>query len=502
MKKQAKEDAYLHILKYTGLFGGVQGLSILVGIVRNKLVAMILGPDGMGLISLFNSSIKLVSDSTNFGISMSAVKTLSEAFETGNDARIESDIRLIRCWSVLTALLGMVVCVALSPLLNQWTFSWGDHTLHFVLLAPVVALTAITGGETSILKAARKLNRLAAISVYNLIFALVVTIPLYYYFGEAAIVPSLVLVALGQCLTTMVYSCYLYPPKLSAFRRSVREGKGLIGLGLAFVLAGILGSGAEFVIRSYMNYTGNLASVGLYNAGFMITMTYAGMVFSAMETDYFPRLSGISDLGTAFSHTVNSQIEISLLIVSPLVVIFIVCLPCLLPLLFSVKFLPVIGMMRFALVAMMLRAINLPLEYITLSRGDSKTYLFLEGVYDVVFVLAVIIGFEYGGVTGTGLALLLTNSFNFVMVLVIVSVRYKVVLSQSVRRYILIQLPLGLVTCYVTFVATGWLYWTLGIGCFACSLFTSLYILRSKTHFWEATKHKCYGYIKRILRRP
>jgi O-antigen/teichoic acid export membrane protein len=39
---------------------------------------MILGPEGMGLISLFNSTIKWVSDSTNFGISMSAVRDISE----------------------------------------------------------------------------------------------------------------------------------------------------------------------------------------------------------------------------------------------------------------------------------------------------------------------------------------------------------------------------------------------------------------------------------------
>ena len=49
MEKQEKDDSYSHILKYTSLFGGVQGLGILVGIVRNKLVALLLGPDGMGL---------------------------------------------------------------------------------------------------------------------------------------------------------------------------------------------------------------------------------------------------------------------------------------------------------------------------------------------------------------------------------------------------------------------------------------------------------------------
>ena len=98
MEKQEKDDSYSHILKYTSLFGGVQGLGILVGIVRNKLVALLLGPDGMGLVSLFNSTIKLVSDSTNFGLSMSAVKNLSEAYDTGDDEKVRHVVRLVRSW--------------------------------------------------------------------------------------------------------------------------------------------------------------------------------------------------------------------------------------------------------------------------------------------------------------------------------------------------------------------------------------------------------------------
>ena len=111
----------------------------------------------------------------------------------------------------------------------------------------------------------------------------------------------------------------------------------MIRLGVAFVLAGVLGSGGDFVIRSYLNNTGDLSTVGLFNAGYMMTMTYVGMVFSAMETDYFPRLSGIQKLGTQLNETVNHQMEVSLLLVAPLLVFFIMGLPVLLPLLYSGK---------------------------------------------------------------------------------------------------------------------------------------------------------------------
>ena len=92
----------------------------------------------------------------------------------------------------------------------------------------------------------------------------------------------------------------------------------MIRLGTAFVLAGILGSGAELIIRSYLNNVADLSTVGFYNAGFMMTMVYAGMVFSAMETDYFPRLSGVNSLRFTFNQIVNRQIEVTLLLISPL----------------------------------------------------------------------------------------------------------------------------------------------------------------------------------------
>ena len=155
MKKTNHSDSYSHVLKYTGLFGGVQGINILVGIVRNKLVATILGPAGMGLISLFNSTINLLSNATNLGISMSAVKNISEAWDRGDKTALNRIVSMVRAWSLLTALAGFLLCIVLSHLLSKWTFGWGNHTLHFVLLSPIVAMMAITGGEMAILKGNR-----------------------------------------------------------------------------------------------------------------------------------------------------------------------------------------------------------------------------------------------------------------------------------------------------------------------------------------------------------
>ena len=57
--------SYSHILKYTSLFGGVQMLNILIGLIRNKLVAVLLGPLGMGIVALYTSTINFIVNTSN-----------------------------------------------------------------------------------------------------------------------------------------------------------------------------------------------------------------------------------------------------------------------------------------------------------------------------------------------------------------------------------------------------------------------------------------------------
>lgn len=494
MNKTKDDGGYGHILKYTGLFGSVQVLSIVINLVRNKLVAVLLGPAGMGLVALFNSSINFVSQATNLGVSFSAVRHLSELFDKGDEAAIVRYVGVVRCWGVVTALVGMLVFALLGPFLSDWLFSWGNHTLHFVLLSPVVAMLAITGCEMAILKGVRQLRSIAAVQVWTMVATLVVSVPVYWIFGMSGIVPVLVLCAFASMVLTMRSSFRLYPLRMGRDRRRMLgEGVDMVRLGVSFVLAGILGSGAEMVVRTFLNVSGDLDIVGLYNAGYMLTVTYAGMVFSAMETDYFPRLSAINHDNVAVRQLANRQIEVSLLIMAPMLAVLVVFLPLLLPLLYSGKFLPVVPMTQVAVFSMYFKAASLPVAYITLAKGDSTAYFLLEGIYDVVFVLLVVFGFQWWALVGTGYALALAHLFDLLIVWTYAYVRYGYVPSSQVLRYMAIQYPLGLAAYLATLVHSAWLCWLCGIAVAAVSAGVSLYIIIYKnTSLWEALKQKYF----------
>ncbi len=472
-----RKTNYSHILKYTSLFGGVQGLNIMIGLVRNKLVALILGPEGMGLISLFNSTVNLMSGSTNLGIPTSGVKNLSFVFEQGDVAAVRHHVKLIRSWSLLTAVLGTLLCFLLSPLLDRWTFTWGDHTLHFMVLSPVVGLLAITGGEMAILKALRRMRRLAVISVLNVVMTLITSVPIYYFYGESGIVPSLVLAAFMQMVITICYSYRVHPLSLSFSKSLLGEGFDMVKLGVAFVLAAVLGTGAEFVIRSYLNRVALLDTVGLYNSAYMIVVTYGGMIFASLDTEYFPRLSAQTTDMKAFCQTVCSQIEASLLLICPMLIMLAFLMPIVIPLLFSSRFDSIVGMAQIAVLALYFRAIYLPMAYMNLAKGCSVAFLVLEAISAVILVASVVIGWRLHGLNGIGYAMFAAYFLDFLITLIYVTLRFGFRLSRRIVIYMLLHLPLIALTYVGMHSESVYNYWVWCVLLMLVSAVVSVYYL-------------------------
>lgn len=490
MEQKEKQSAYHHIMKYTSLFGGIQMLNMMVGIVRNKLVAMILGPGGMGLLSLFNSTIKLVSDSTNLGIATSGVKTIAQDYDENNIKATYHSVDMIRMWSFLTGLFGFVVCALFGSFFSSFTFTWGNHSLHFILLSPIVAMTAITSGEMAILKGAQRLHDIMMLSTAYAIAVTLISIPIYYTFGESGIVPSLCIAALVYMLLTIRYSHKLFPYRLKICRQLIVEGSDMVRLGVAFVLAGILGSGADFLIKAILNNYGGLDVVGLYNAGYVMTFMYAGIVFSAMESDYFPRLSAIGKETAALNKCVNQQIEVTLLLVAPMLIGFLVVMPILLPMLYSKGFTPVVSMVQVSILAMVVRALALPVEYIPLANGNSKLYLAVEAIYDILMVALTFVGYQALGLYGTGLALTVAMIADYIVACIIMNKHYGYKMSAEVAKYASIQLPLAVVAYLSSLISTTWISWSIGILTTIISAAISIIILHKKTSLWQKLINK------------
>ncbi|MCM1311436.1 MAG: oligosaccharide flippase family protein [Bacteroides sp.] len=489
--EQENDTTYDHVIKYTGLFGGVQGITMLMGIVRNKIAAMLLGPSGIALVSIYNKVMSLVNQSTNFGISFSAVRHVAELFDMGDEKTVVDFVNTVRTWSLLTAVLGMLVCCVLSPWISLWTFKNYDYTLTFCLLSPVAATMALTGGEIAILKGMKQLKKVATISVFAAFATLLICSPVYFFLGIRGIVFSLVAGNIAVLCVHLWFSTKVVSWSTSVRSMSnVMKGVPMIKLGVAYIIAGLFGQGADYIINTSIFRIGELADVGLYNTGYIMAVSYASLVFVAIEADYFPRLSAAERDTDRMNHTVNQQMEVCVLLIAPCLIFFVIAMPLIISVLYSADFMAAVPMAVSASFFMFFKALTLPVAYLPLAKGDSKMYMFTELIYDVFIAIVIPVAFRMYGLVGAGWALSLGGFIDFVIIHVFYRLKYKFKFDFSPVRFYVIQFLLFSAAVYAALQLGTVLKWLVGMIMLSASLFFSLRVLRRETTLMKDLKKK------------
>ncbi len=441
MKNPEKEDStYGHILKYTGLLGGVQVFNVVINMVRNKFAAVMVGMIGLGLIDIYSRSIELLGSATNFGLGISAVRRLSKLYDRGDMKTMAYHVEIIRTWVLFTAVLGAVLSLALAAPLSLWTTESTDYTRSFALLSVAVFCTTLTGGELAILKGTRQLKRMAAVSTLSALGMLLIAVPLYWAFNIRGIAPTLAATAFVTLLLNLRAATRTFPYRVSL--RTPRlwlQGSHLLRVGASFIAAGVVAATAEMLIRSYISNIGGFRAVGLYAAGITLSVNYVRLVFVAVDSDYFPRITAAIKNKGRMNHLANCQIDVLVMLMVPVLIAFALGLPVVIRLLYTTDFLRVIPMVLSALFYMYFKAIYTPVAYLSLAKGDALVYFLMETLYYVVLVIAVPLGYHYFNLGGAGLGLMVANLIDLLAIHAVYSRRYGFRFQSSTIRRCLLQ---------------------------------------------------------------
>ena len=91
-----RNNSYKQVLKATSIFGGVHFLGMIISIIKSKFIAVLLGAHGMGVISLLNATIDLISEFIKIGLYTSAVKDIAYAKMNTNEGEIQNLIGVLK----------------------------------------------------------------------------------------------------------------------------------------------------------------------------------------------------------------------------------------------------------------------------------------------------------------------------------------------------------------------------------------------------------------------
>ena len=494
-KSKPSVNNYGRAVKYLGIFGGAQGISVFLSLVRNKCAWVLLGPSGLGIIALYNRTIQLFSDITGLSLSLSAVRHMSDAYSNSDEQTVRHCVKVVRSIALLTGIVGMLLLLVMSPLVSQWTFEGsGYYTARIAMLSPVVLFMAVSGGELAILRGVKQPGKIAMYTLWTAVSAVLATVPLYYAMGHAGIFPAILLVALLQMAGALFFSTGLYPYKASPFSVTLlRRGLDIVKLGAGYIYASILVSGSIWLICQVLTNLDGEAATGLFTAGYVFVGMLPSILFAAFDSDYYPRLSGLFAQKTERDRMVNEHIEIHLLVQVPVILCVVVLLPWISRLLYSSDFMPALQMTQIAVLALTLHVVTYPISFMPVSKGDTLIFAAQETVYNVSFVAFTLLGFYYHGWLGAGVGMAMARMLDLLVVYTIARTRYSFRLSKSASVYLIIALVLCLSTLYLIFVGDTWST-HLSFAVAGLSVALSLYALSRHGNFLTSL-------IKRIFRK-
>ncbi len=440
------------ILRTMSIFGSIELLSILCAIIRTKLVALWIGAAGVGILSLFNTTISMLASILSLNIRSSAVREISAATADERNLICHTTNRL----GIVLGITTTIIVAAISPLLSLSTFGSYDYTWAFLLLSTTMFAAVLSDSRRALLQSLDMLRPLAKMTVFGAVTSTIIAIPLFYFFRLHAIVPVLLIFS----FTTMTF---LFIPNINLPKIDLPKGKSrqtmkqMLKLGSYLTIASATTLIADYLLRIYLNNFESIETVGLFQAGNTIIRTYIGIIFTAIAVEYFPRLSSIVQRKRATQVVVSHQISVVTWLLMPIIVIFISADELIIRILYSEAFLDILPYVSIAIIGTILRGVSWCVAYIIIARGDGKAYIATEAISAVAMLVFSVIGWNLWGYAGLGIASISEFVLYTIVTACVCRYRYGFSILPRVQILVIVALIVTSIALFAKIIGGWWL---------------------------------------------
>lgn len=372
--------SYRRMLRSTSIIGGASVLNILIGLIRTKVLAILLGPAGVGLVSLYVSLMSTASAVASMGVGMVGTRQVAEAAGQDDAEALAVVKRAMQLGTLFLSVMGALLVWLMRDTLALHVLGDVKHSGVVAWLSLGVALSVAAASQGAMLQGLRRIGDMARVSVYGSALNTVLGLALLWRWGGDSLVAY---VLFGPLISFILGRWYVSRlPKVSNQKISMQELAQqwgmLLRLGVPFMAAGLVATLVQLWIRVEVGNTLGEDALGHFQASWMISMQYIGFVLGAMGADYYPRLTALINDHQAATRLVNEQTQIGLLLSAPVFIAMLGVTPWVIHLLYSAEFLPAVEILRWQVLGDVLKVASWPLGFIILAAGAGKTYFWSE----------------------------------------------------------------------------------------------------------------------------
>lgn len=411
-------------------------INILIGLLRMKMVAVLIGPAGVGLIGLYSNLIQTATTVAGLGIGNVGTRRIAEAHVEGGEDEVGRTRRILFWGALILSMLGAIFFWLLRDFISKQVFDDPKKSKYIAWLAIGVALNVGAVSQSALLTGMRRIGDLARINVLAGFLGTALNIAILWVWGmqgliAVTLVSPAVTLLLGHIFVSRLGPPHGRPPVLNEM---VREWRELARLGFAFMLSGVFTTAGVLFVRALVQQELGPDALGQFQAAWVVGMTYLGVVLGAMGTDYFPRLTSVIKDPDAATRMVNEQAEVALMLTAPILLLLLGFVPWVISLLYTSDFGPAADILRWQLLGDILKVVSWPMGFVIVAAGAGKTYIGTQATQMTVFVLGVALGLPHFGIEATGIAFTAMYAVGLTMNFWLARRHIRFLMSRAVRN--------------------------------------------------------------------
>ncbi len=406
-------SSYRRILKNSSIIGGSSVARVGIGLIRTKVLALILGPAGVGIASLYSGFLNTAGALATMGLGTVGTRQIAEAFSK-EDAHAMAVARRAMLWgTLLLAAAAMLAVWSLRSILARLVLGSSSYASAIGWLALGVGLLVAAAAQSALLQGMYRIGDLARVTVWAAVLNAALGIASLWKWGEHGLIGYALAGAFASPVVGYFYVSRL--PKAEehavAWSEIAKEWSALLRLGVAYVGGGLSLTLTQLWIRVFLGKSLGQAALGQYQAAWTVSTYYITFILTAMATDYYPRLTAVIHDRDGACRLVNEQSEVALLLSTPVFVAMMAMAPLAMRLLYSAQFAPAVVVLRWQVLGDVLKVASWPLGFVMLAAGNGKAFFWSESVTNLLTAVLVVLLTPLVGLRITGIAYLATYSF-------------------------------------------------------------------------------------------
>jgi PST family polysaccharide transporter len=469
------------VLKSTGTVGGGQIINILISLVKTKIIAVILGTSGVGVVGILTTATDMIRSIAGLGLPFSGVRDISIADGQKDGVEVSKIVQIFNKWVFISALLGAFITILFSLPLSRFLFNDSSYTFGIAFLSVSIIFSTLSSGFTTVMQGKRAISMMAKSTMISNLGGSFFSVIIYLVMKEDGIIPSLIVAGFVSFVVTYYFYKKLAIPdyKKVSLSESWLSAKGMIKIGVFTIIVSVFDQLMSLALRGFISDKVGVDGVGLFTAANTIATMYLSIVLGAMAGDYYPKLSSIHDDNKKLHRAVNTQLYIVLLLGSPIIIGMVGFADIAIGLLYSSKFLGAVAILKWQVMGDFFKIISWACGYVFLAKGLGKLYILFSISYTIIYMGIIYIGWDYYGFFGIGLSFFIAQFFAMLFTYLYSYVKFGIYISiNNIKVISIVSVFLIIAFCSHEYF-TGIFRFILSVFALCFSVGYSLYNLNS-----------------------